>query len=210
MPVTIDGAEISAATIDGADVQEITMDGDVVWIALISDGYEDNDIAEYYGPTVDYTTNTTHTYNGSYALNVSSDNSNEPILHSNGGGYEYCEVWIYHDTSVTSGGGGAVLHGQDSQNYMAARWGNNGELWLILEQNGSRNILAKTSVSFSGDTWQKVSIEVSGDTYTARAYNSSGTEKINVSATDTTFSSGDIGVRLHRGGGTWGDDLYAE
>ncbi|MFC4553481.1 MULTISPECIES: hypothetical protein [Halorussus] len=76
-----------------------------------------------------------------------------------------------------------------------------GALGLYRTENGTSTKLAGTGVALSQDTWYEVDIEWARDgTHTVTLFNSSGTQLAQISATDSTWSSGGVGYDAYLSG----------
>ena len=204
LEITIDGEEAKDITIDGEQVQKVTIDGNTVWInTKIIDDFEDGDISEYSGETGSYTVNTNSpVYEGSYSLKKQSSGSYNSIYSTSGlsnypsagdkivfewyrkGDDDTMFCWCTQDAS-NSNCYQAYLH----------RNGNGKELWLRRADSGSWTTLTSTSVNWPTGDWIRIEIDHNTDgTIIIKATNLSTNSDIGqISATDTTYTSGGIG-----------------
>ena len=174
---------------------------------LIVDNFEDNDLDEYRfdrgssGASVV----TSPTKTGSHALEIAGT-STEMISTS----------WLPHYPSAGStisywvrGTGGAddlnLSYGvQDHTNRYFVRVDiANNDLFLFRYEGGNSYQLAEdATVSLSQDAWYEVEVEWARDgTHTVTLFDNSGTQLAQISATDSTWSSGGIGYDAYLSSG---------
>lgn len=174
---------------------------------LIVDNFEDNDLDEYRfdrgssGASVV----TSPTKTGSHALEIAGT-STEMISTS----------WLPHYPSVGStfsywvrGTGGAddlnLSYGvQDHTNRYFVRVDiANNDLFLFRYEDGTAYQLAEdAAVSLSQDAWYEVEVEWARDgTHTVTLFDNSGAQLSQISATDSTWSSGGIGYDAYLSSG---------
>lgn len=211
--ISFDGADVTDITIDGEAVQEVTMDGDVVWTAgaVIIDGFEDNDLSEYSGDTGQYQTQTGTVKDGTYALQGTSDGS-AYLIQSTSGLDNYPSEgdtfrWWYQ-TDTGGAGSGYFRYGlQDSNNhYRGGIDRANSELRLEIRDSGNLTTLASNALSISSGTWYELELVWQTDgTMTLTAYDDTGSQLAQCSATDTSYTSGGVGFNVFYGSGTTND-----
>lgn len=170
---------------------------------VIVDDYEDGDIAEYAGDTGSYTTQQTTVYEGSYALQETDTSTGAAWLQSTSGLNAYPsqgDTWsvrVYLDQSTSNPFIQYALQSNTngSDRYDLQLDSQNGDFKIRVTSGGSTSTLASdTSVSYPSGEWLKVTVQWASDgTMTATVEDASGTQLSQISATDTTFTSGGVG-----------------
>lgn len=183
----------------------VTVDVTTPATATIIDDFEDGDIAEYTGDTGQFTVQGTTVFEGANALEGTSDGARHRIISTAGlnaypaqGDTFQCR--IRDDTgSLTAGIAWGVQDGNNLYRAMVSSQGDNLQLWL--KENGGYNRLVETAVTVPQDEWLRLEIDWAGDgTMTVTLFDSADTQLAQISATDTTFTSGGIGWIINTGG----------
>lgn len=172
--------------------------GDTVTVV---DDFEDGDIAEYSGATGSYTANTNApVYNGSYSLKASASTAAELI--STSGLNEYpaqgdtyvVQVRFSSDANVA----GVLFGVQDTNNlYLVQIHAGSDNFQLFVESGGGFTKLAEdTAATIGASEWYECRIDWATDgTITPMLLDSADSQVSQISATDTSYSSGGIGFR---------------
>lgn len=168
----------------------------------VVDDFEDGDIAEYALETGSFSVQTSTIYSGSNALEASfEDNFGRHIVStdfsvSNGKTYRW-NVQL-PTTDVT---GSAVFGVEDESSidgYQIEAQANESSFNLAEFEEGSRTLLSQdTDVTYSTGIWYEVEFDWgSSGGLTATLYDDGGSQVTQISATDSTFSSGGIGWHM--------------
>lgn len=174
------------------------------------DGFEDNDISEYGGATGGFTTQSTTVKDGSYALATSSPGgshlSDTGVTTNQGNTYR---VWTRFGSSS---GSESFLFATQSETsttdcYMVMLFQGGGE-YRLYRYDGSYNNIASSAISPSTGTWYEHKIDWATDgTITCTLLDSAGSQVVQISATDTTWTSGGIGFRGDNGPSAYFDTV---
>lgn len=197
-PISFDNDNITDITIDGEDVKEVTMDGDVVWVpySKIIDSFEDRNINEYSLDTGSYETTSAVSKHETYALEGNFANDTKQIVSTN---YNLDDSNTYRgnmyiDGFVKSG----IIFGVEDDNSLDGyqiRINNIDDNFEINKFNdGSLDPLASTGQNINQNEWYE--IEFDWGSMEATLFDSSGNQKANISANDSTYNSGGLGFRM--------------
>ena len=174
------------------------------------DNFEDGDLSEYSFDKGSSGASlvTSPTYNGSTALAINGTNT-EMVSTSGLNTYpEAGDAFRYHVRTTGGAEDVNLTYGvQDHNNRYFIRVDvPNNDLMLFRYENGNFYQLAATDPVLTEDTWYEVGVEWDSDgTHTVRMFKSQDdTQVAQVSATDTTWTSGGIGYDAYLGstGGT--------
>lgn len=170
---------------------------------FVIDSFEDGDLSEYSvwnssGGSV--AAATTRAYDGSYALDHTTDGTGGHDIASTSGLQGYPDQGDTLDFRYYSSNSGDTVYYyfgfQDSNNfYKAAHRSDSLGHRLVVNDAGSATELASNgSASFPTGEWVRHKIDWATDgTITCTLYDSTGTQISQISATDTTFADGGVG-----------------
>lgn len=169
------------------------------------DGFEDGDIAEYSGDTDEYAATTTNPFDGDYSLECTTTSAgSKRIVRTDveWGPDDDSELhgWISREHSA------GIRFGALSrdENY-SARLRDSGETDVILElrvsDGGSDSLeLTVLGIDRTEHEWLRVGVDWKPDgTLIATAYDESATSIDSISAVDTTYDAGGVGVGAYTG-----------
>lgn len=182
-------------------------------LVTIIDDFEDADLSEYSSSSFTSTT-TSSVYNGSNSLQVDHDGTGANTTSTTGlNAYpSQGDTFEFYTRLGHADHGLAFLFGvQNSSSYyrLYAPQGWNDVLVLHLD-DGTK--LASSALTSTASIWYRCKVDWDTDgTIKATLYDDTDTQVAQVSATDTTYSSGGVGWRWNStaGSGTvWGDYAY--
>lgn len=178
-------------------------------LATIIDDLEDGDISEYGGSTGSYSANTNAPVaNGSYSLKGTTPSGGGGVIirsdsglnayPSQGDTFRYnfqfnqtdqLQAFLFGAQSTGSGTGEA---------YRVEPRIEKGNFSLYLNDGTSNTLAQDTSVSYSTGVMYEVGIDWASDgTITTTLYDDTGSQISQISATDTTYTSGGVGWRSY-------------
>lgn len=190
-----------------------------------ADDFEDGDISEYSGETVDFTVDGTFAYGGAYGIDATG---NETGRTESGGAYTLGQTISQGETIrfnqyIDAGAGvtdevctkfGIQSSGAPSSNY-AVCTDLNGTDRLVLVRNAVDTADTAPAVTLSSDTisvttgWHTIEIDWgTDDAISAVLYDAAGGEVGTVAATDSTYTSGGFGFSFWFQKGGW-DNITA-
>lgn len=185
------------------------VDGRVISNSVIIDDFEDGDIAEYSGDTGNFSTSTTPIQNGTNSLEASTSGSSVAIHSSNGlDSYfdqgETMRVWMRTGTNTDINqfvSYFAQKEGSTGVNRYYVELARAAGVFRLIMYDGSANILASASQTYSDSTWYEVEVNVTtGGDHTLTLLDSSGSQLNQIAVTDTTYSDGGVGFGLGNAG----------
>ena len=205
--------EIESITLENPDTQ-VSVDGYIVDSSDVGgednliDSFEDGDISEYtFDPTRENlaTVVSSPTRSGSHALELGGTNTeliSTPELPRYPTAGDTISYWVRgtnnaDDTNFSYGV-------QDHENRYFVRVDlANSDLYLFRYQNGGATQLASntTGYTLSQDVWYEVEIQWGTDgTHTVTLFDSSGSQLVQVTGSDATWTSGGIGFDAYLSG----------
>jgi hypothetical protein len=163
------------------------------------DDFEDGNISEYGGDTASFSVQTNTVWEGTHALSGQRDMGGQSIASTSGlDNYptQDKKFTFYHQGNNESDSGiGFFVQSETSypDGYYLEHSTIKNEIVINLRDNGNSYQLSSTNVSQSTNTWYKGEcLPESDGTITCTLYDTAGNELAQVSATDSTFSSGGI------------------
>lgn len=167
------------------------------------DSIEDGDMAEYTMYATNFAASTAKAVDGSYSARVELDASN-PRAYSTSGLNAYPvagDTFRWHTQSEAIGSSNlgfefGLQNAADgsSDRYSARFRGRSGDMALIKVSGGSATTLASAAQSYTSNIWYEGEVAWGTDgTITFTAFDDTGAQINQISATDTTFTSGGIG-----------------
>lgn len=179
-------------------------------IMPLIEGFEDPDLSEYYGDTSYATQNSNAPVKrGSNSLKFDTDGTKKNIV-SDTGLPSYPErgdtfrTWFRFSTAKDechAAFGHQSGNPPESEQYEFKM--NTGEFALIKHHNGDTTTLASQGVSLSSDTWYQLEIQWEEfGPITGRIKSSNGDMKGKLSASDSTFDAGGIGMMSSNSNGS--------
>lgn len=216
MPVSFDGDDISDISIDGNAVTEVTMDGDVVWTdsgntttSVVVEDWESSDpLSDWSGDTGDCNIDTTAHASGSQSLETTGQwrtiiTASAADLNASPTQGDRFEFYVAHESTSSNCDSRIQFARQDADNfYFVHTDGNAGHIGIKKYENGESTVLAEKDFTWDAGVWQRVEVEWddgerfggnAGD-FTVRAYTDGDQDFTEITANDTQWTSGDVGV----------------
>jgi hypothetical protein len=171
----------------------------------VIDDFEDGDLSEYAGDIGGFNVQTGSVYEGTYALESDGPTTSQYIYSTSdlprypraGDTVQFRAEISRADSTI-----GAVFAATSGESgYLVALDDANERLYLARLDSGSFNMLSENAFTVATGTWYRVKVDwgASGS-ITATAYNGSGTQVAQVSATDSTYTGGGFGWKVFSSG----------
>lgn len=172
---------------------------------MLIDGFEDGDLSEYSGDTVEFTASTTNPFDGSYSLECSTTSSGSRTITrtdiswgpSNDSTLQYQLNRERHTTDLFFG----VQSSTDvSYRTRVKDYETNDTIIQIAKSDGGFSVLSSTPLNIDKTAYDWLRIVVdwqSGGEITATVYDQTAIQLGVVSATDTAIGAGGIGVGVN-------------
>jgi len=216
-PTNIDGTDITGATIDGQDVQEITVDGQTVFSKGVSpgiiDSFEDQNMDEYSGPSLDrvsFATGPTPVPDGNIVMQFDSSGSSDKFGSLVGDGLPRYPTrpstirynWYAQNQNAVIvfkiGDGDTTTNNNES--IYSFRFDFNtatGPDMAKTDSSGSATKLANTTTNLGQNEWLEFEIVYGSDGVLEwRGFDSNGNQDFALAANDSSFTDGNIGLRF--------------
>lgn len=175
---------------------------------MLIDGFEDGAIDEYSGSTAAYSATTANPYDGDYALEATTTSAGSQTITRTD------VTWGPSDDStlqcqLNREHSGALLYGaQSTDAYYYAQLSDSGDRDTTLQiaklDDGFVGIdSAPLGIDRTAYDWLRVVVDWQTDaTISATVYDQQATELGSVTATDTTYGAGGVGVDVYASGST--------
>lgn len=173
-------------------------------MAVIIDSFEDTDFSEYSNDTDNYSRDGTRSQDGSYSAytetGVNSVIANSIISTSGLSNYpsqgDVFHCWLYYDDS--NGIPGVLFGVQDIDNLYFVRQSDNGGFSIFKRDAGSNTELAQEGAANENGQWLEFEVDWQSDgtiSFDVKDTNGNSVDAgLPVTATDTTYTSGGIGL----------------
>lgn len=185
----------------------------------VVDGFEDNDIAEYGGQTGSATVQGTTVKEGSYALQLDNVSGQDDRIVSTTGLDMYpqpgdrFETWFRFTTAgddYLQFNWACQAETLNPERYVAV-YTDNGQKVQLGHSTGTftTTVLAETALDLAVDTWYRFQVQwIEDGTMILGVYDAAGSKLAEISAVDTTLSSGGIGFQCETGSGNASTSYY--
>jgi len=200
-PTSIDGTDITGATIDGTDVQEITVDGDTVFSAgptIIEDFERANPLNDYQGNVGNWQTTTSQAIDGT-SLQKATGNAKMIYNRSLTESFSRGETATFEFDPVNGiNSFDAFVFGIQpaaNENYAVVFTTSNFRIFKDLSDTGfTRTELTSGGSGFQGEASPlKGEVEWGATDITFTVFDANGVQVTQIDATDTDYSTGDVG-----------------
>jgi hypothetical protein len=184
---------------------------------IATEGFEDGAISDFGGDTGSFSVQSTQVYQGSFALEGSATSSRDLISDTDA----RVEQGHTYSTRVRYSSGSDDWHvlfgttGEDTSFDSYGIGAYDGGIFRISKIDDGRHTSDFATTSFDGsayaDEWLRLEWTWETDgTITATLYDSAGSQIAQLSATDTTYTSGGIGFRIYDGTVYWDNHEYLQ